>query len=273
MLGLVGHPVRHSLSPAMYNELFRRSRIDAVYVAFDVHPERAGDVAGAIRALDLVGVNLTVPFKERVMADLDHLTVAAEEAGAVNVVIQVEGKLTGYNTDGEGLVRSLEEQGWSTRGRVAVVLGAGGTARAVASALVDRGAGRVCLLNRTEARAVAAVDLLGRRFPGDRLEAGPLTPAAFARLAAGADLVVNCLSGGAEQQVCALSPEVLAPGGWWVDVNYWMPSPPLRAAALARGLRFETGHAMLMHQGALAFELFTGHPVEVREIREILDTR
>ncbi|RME28554.1 MAG: shikimate dehydrogenase, partial [Deltaproteobacteria bacterium] len=102
VFGLVGHPVRHSLSPAMYNELFQRYGLDAVYVAFDVDPTRAEAVADAVRTLGLVGVNLTVPFKERVLPALDHMTVAAEEAGAVNVVIHVGGTLTGYNTDGEG---------------------------------------------------------------------------------------------------------------------------------------------------------------------------
>ena len=111
LYGLIGHPVRHSLSPAMYNELFRRFGLDARYLAFDVDPRRSDRVSDAIRTLDLVGVNLTVPFKERVLPQLDHMTQAAREAGAVNVVICVDGWLTGYNTDGEGLLRSLLESG------------------------------------------------------------------------------------------------------------------------------------------------------------------
>ena len=109
--GLIGHPVRHSLSPGMYNTLFARFDIDAVYVAMDVHPADAHKVADAVRALNVVGVNLTVPFKEAVIPHLDRLTVAAEEAGAVNVVTAVDGTLTGYNTDGEGFIRSLAEEG------------------------------------------------------------------------------------------------------------------------------------------------------------------
>ena len=134
--GLVGHPVRHSLSPAMHNALFGKLSLDAVYLAFDVDPRRAEGVTDAIRTLDLVGVNLTVPFKERVLPPLDHVTIAAEEAGAVNVVINVDGWLTGYNTDGEGLLGALaEEHGFNAKAQRCVVLGAGGAGRAVASAL------------------------------------------------------------------------------------------------------------------------------------------
>jgi len=270
VFGLVGHPVRHSLSPAMYNELFRRTGIDAVYVAFDVHPDRADEVASAVRALDLVGVNLTVPFKERVLPHLDRVTVAASEAGAVNTVIQVEGTVTGYNTDGEGLVRSLEAEGGSLRGRSAVILGAGGTARAVASALLDRGVAAVSFFNRTLSRAEAAIAALQSQVAGAPLRAWSLSPQAFAEGAAGADLVVNCTSGPAASLVATLDADVLASGADWVDANYWMPEPPQRARCEALGHHFHEGHAMLMHQGALAFELFTGNPVEVSEIRDIL---
>ena len=109
VFGLVGHPVRHSLSPDMYNTLFRRYGLEAVYVCFDVDPRQARGVSDAVRTLGLAGVNLTVPFKETCLPYLDSLTKAAQEAGAVNVVTHVDGALQGYNTDGEGLMRSLED--------------------------------------------------------------------------------------------------------------------------------------------------------------------
>jgi shikimate dehydrogenase len=251
----------------MYNALFERFGIDAVYVALDVHPGRADQVADAIRTLDLVGVNLTVPFKERVLPHLDRTTVAAEEAGAVNVVTSVEGTLTGYNTDGEGFVGALREEGGpALDGIRAVILGAGGAARAVASTLIDRGAAGVTLLNRTESRARAAADSLS-----GPVSVAPLTPRAFTDVARGAGLVVNCTGGGAEGLVGALEPACLGPGASWVDINYWMPDPPGRAACEGAGVRFHTGLGMLVHQGALAFELFTGHPVTGAEIRETLE--
>ncbi|MBK7759998.1 MAG: hypothetical protein IPI35_27060 [Deltaproteobacteria bacterium] len=113
----------------MHNALFGKLSLDAVYLAFDVDPRRAEGVTDAIRTLDLVGVNLTVPFKERVLPHLDHVTIAAEEAGAVNVVINVDGWLTGYNTDGEGLLGALaEEHGFNAKAQRCVVLGAGARA-------------------------------------------------------------------------------------------------------------------------------------------------
>lgn len=270
LYGLIGHPVRHSLSPAMYNELFHRYGHDAVYLAFDVDPARADSVAQAVRTLDLAGVNLTVPFKERVLAELDRLTVAAEEAGAVNVLTQKGGVLMGYNTDGEGLVRHLEQHEVPIEGRRALILGAGGTGRAVASALLDRDAAGVVLLNRTVQRAEAAVTALSKRFGHVQLEAAPLTPAAFAAFAPHADLVVHCTAAGGAETVATLDPRTLRRSATWIDVNYWMPDPPQQAACAALGVAFHTGLGMLVHQAALAFELFTGNPVEAEDLARIL---
>ena len=103
------------------------------------------------------------------------------------------------------------------------------------------------------------------------LDAGSLTAETFARVAAGAGLVVNCTAGGGVEMIASLDPAVLAPDATWVDVNYWMPEPPQQARCKELGLSFHTGHAMLIHQGALSFELFTGHPVTADDIRAFLD--
>lgn len=269
--GLVGHPVRHSLSPAMYNALFTRFGIDAVYVAFDVHPDASEQVAQAIRTLDLVGVNLTVPFKQRVIPQLDRVTQAANEAGAVNVVTCVAGTLTGYNTDGEGFVRSLrEESGPELAGARVVILGAGGAARAIAGTLLDRQVGSLHLLNRTKARAVEAARALRAFFPAADIQAGTLDATNFAAVARGANLVVNCTSGQANATIAGFDPAMLAEDASWVDINYWMAEPPLATRCADNGVRFHTGLGMLAHQGALAFELFTGYPVTGAEIRAFL---
>ncbi|MFZ5475327.1 MAG: shikimate dehydrogenase [Myxococcota bacterium] len=268
VFGLVGHPVRHSLSPAMHNELFRRLGVDAVYVTFDVSPDHAGDVAAAVRSLALAGVNLTVPFKERVLPGLDRLSPAAALAGAVNVVLREGESLVGHNTDGEGYVRALaEELDVRPAGRDCAVLGAGGTGRAVAAALAGEGARAVRLYNRTLARAEAAVAALAPRFPGVAITAAPL--AAFD--GAPHDLVVNCTSGGAAPMVAGLSIEGLRPGAVWTDANYWMADPPQLATCARRGVRIQRGIGMLLHQGALSFELFTGLRVGSEAVRGVLD--
>lgn len=272
VFALLGHPVHHSLSPAMHNELFRRARVDAVYVAFEVRPDRADQVADAIRTLGLAGANLTVPFKERVLGDLDEVDPAAALAGAVNVVLLRDGRLVGFNTDGDGYVRALrEEMGVDPAGRGAAVLGAGGTGRAVAAALATSGASSVRFYNRTMARAEAAAASLAARFPGTRFSAAPLAPREFAAYADSHDLVVNCTSGPGAGAVAALDVRALRPGSVWTDANYWMSDPPQLAACVRRGVRIQRGIGMLIHQGALSFELFAGVPVDGDAIRGVLD--
>ncbi len=275
LYGLVGHPVRHSLSPAMHNELFRRKRIDSIYAAFDVPPGAAGSVAGAIRTLGLAGVNLTVPFKEAVLPDLDACSADARLAGAVNVVIREEGALVGHNTDGIGYLRALrEELGVEPAGARVAILGAGGTARAVAAALATAGAMSVTFLNRTQARAVAACEALGAglegRFPCRFAEVG-LTPAAWSALAPGLDLVVNCTSGGAAATVASLDIRGLRPGSTWTDANYWMSDPPQLMQCAGRGVRIQRGMGMLVYQGAESFRLFTDVTVDADTVRGVLD--
>jgi shikimate dehydrogenase len=271
VFGLVGHPVRHSFSPAIYNTLFARFEIDAVYLAFDIHPDQADRVAEMIRVMGLVGVNLTVPFKERILGGLDGLTAAAQEAGAVNVVTHLDGALMGYNTDGEGFVRSLSEEGGpDPAGLHAVILGAGGAARAVASGLLDRGAAGITFLNRTIPRAEEAASALQSGFPSAVFDVEPLTAEGFSSAISETQLVVNCTSGPAAEAVAGLNPSLLRGGSSWVDINYWMADPPGREACLKAGVRFHDGLGMLAHQGALAFELFTGYPVTGSEIRAVL---
>lgn len=270
--GLIGHPVRHSLSPTMHSHLFGSIGLDAVYLGFDVHPSAADRLADAIRTLNLAGVNLTVPFKERVLPHLDRVTRAAQEAGACNLVTNVDGFLTGYNTDGEGLVRSLAaEHGLTPRGLRCVVLGAGGAGRAVAASLGAAGALAVTFLNRTPSRARDAVDHLRAWLPGVRFDWLPLDGDAMVRAAIGCGLVVNCLGAGGEDPVRGFPVHALPPDAVWVDTNYWMADPPALDACARRGLRTSTGIGMLIHQGALSFELFTGYPVDAEALRPALE--
>jgi len=256
----------------MYNTLFAQFDIDAVYLAFDVDPAEAERVSDMIRVMGLVGVNLTVPFKERILGGLDGLTAASRESGAVNVVTQIEGSLMGYNTDGEGFVRSLEEEnGPNPKGIHAVILGAGGAARAVASGLLDRGASRITFLNRTRARAVQAAEALQASFMAADFDVRSLAAKDFFDAASSAQLVVNCTSGPASDVVSSFDVRALDHAASWVDINYWMSTPPAQAACKEAGIRFHDGLGMLAHQGALAFELFTGHPVTGGEIRRFLD--
>ena len=273
VFGIVGHPVDHSLSPSIHNPLFAELGLNAVYIAIPVDPTHADRIADLIRDKNLAGVNLTVPFKERVLPLLDEVSGAARRAGAVNVVVNTNGRLAGHNTDGEGFIRALlAEGGPAPTGLNAVLLGAGGAARAIASSLLQRAARSVAILNRTPLRAHRAIESLAEHHPGAQLSAGELTPAAFAEAARGADLVVNCTAGMAGATIAGFDPTALSASASWVDINYWMTPAPCERAVTASGRRFHDGLGMLGHQGALSFERFTGHPIDgervVQRLRE-----
>ena len=245
VFALVGHPVARSRSPEIYNPLFAAFGIDAVYVAFDV-PEAAGLVP-AIRALGLAGVNVTVPWKEAVVAELDEADAAVLRIGAANVIVRDGARLVGHNTDGEGWVRGFEREFGPIVGRRVAVLGAGGSGRAIAAAAVDHGASRVHLLNRDVARAAGAAGAIGCGW-GALADLEVLRP----------DVVVCAVAEGGAAAVEGLSVATLPEDAVWCDINYWCPEPPRLAACLARGLRVQRGLPMLVHQAVLSFALFTG---------------
>ena len=248
---LLGHPVAHSLSPAMHNAWFAHHGLDAVYVALPVAPS-AARLAEAIHTLGLSGANITVPHKTRLGAALDLLGPVAAATGAVNTIVRRGDQLHGYNTDAEGFVRGWREAGGEPVGARAIVLGAGGAGRAVAAGLASHGADSVTLLNRS----ARPVDALAAAWPDTQFAVEPLD--AWRHRSAEASLVVNALPSAGRPLVAALDLSSLATDVWWSDLNYWDDAPPGLAEASARGLRTATGHKMLLHQGALAFALFTG---------------
>jgi shikimate dehydrogenase len=181
--------------------------------------------------------------------------------------------LTGYNTDGEGLVTSLrQEHGFNPVSTHCLVLGAGGAARAVAGSLAAHGASSVRFLNRTSERARSACVHLEGFFPETRFESSSLDGDAFGEVAAHSALIVNCLGAGPEIIVGGFDASLLPDDAIWADINYWMPIQPLLDVCRQRGLRVSNGVGMLVEQGALSFELFTGHPVESAAMAAVIQT-
>ena len=271
LYGLIGHPVRQSLSPAMYNALFTKFGIDAVYLAFDVRPSEADRVADMVRVMGLVGVNLTVPFKELVMTDLDECTTAASEAGAVNVVTQIEGVLMGYNTDGEGFVRSLEEEnGPDPKGIHAVILGAGGAARAIGVECALAGAAHITVVNRSADRGNELVTLLNDKTPVTAvLESwdGDYT------VPAGTDVVINATSIGLADAEAKLALDLDSLTAEMVVADV-IPNPPrtqLVRDAEAKGCTVIDGLGMLVNQGITGIEYWTGETVDGNVMRARLE--
>lgn len=266
--GVFGHPVRHSWSPAMHNAAFRQLGLDCVYVPFDVCPENLEAAVRGIRALGLVGVNVTIPHKERVIQFLDWVSDDALQIQSVNTIHNCEGVLRGYSTDGPGLVKALESAGKSPEGSQAVVLGAGGSARAAVYALATRGA-KVTVVNRTHARAVELSEAVNPFAKGSAVKPAALDSSDARDAIAGADLLVNCTPVGMHPHVGAqpIPSEWLHAGLFVYDQVYNPLETVLLKAAKAAGARAANGIGMLVFQGALSFEIWMGQPapVEVME--------
>lgn len=252
-----GYPVSHSRSPVMHNAAIEALGLDWVYVPFEVAPENVAAAVQAIRALGLVGVNVTVPLKELVLPYLDEIDEDAAKIGSVNTICNRGGKLMGYSTDGAGFLRSLEEAGQETGSRQAYILGAGGSARAVGFALASRG-GFCTIANRTAARADALAAEINAAYPNCAEAAGWGTGTkAF-------DLLVNTTSVGMSPRVGempALPPGVFDRKPFVYDLIYAPMQTRLLADAAAAGCRAMNGVKMLVQQGAVSLSLWTGLPI------------
>lgn len=265
--GVFGYPVRHSRSPAMHNAAFRALGLDVVYVPFEVHPDDLEMAIKGVRALGLLGVNLTIPHKEKVAQFLDWIDEEATRIGSVNTVHNVDGELRGYSTDGRGFIRALQAAGKSPKGSRAVILGAGGAARATAYALAQHGAS-VTIANRTFSRAVELAESLNPVVEGE-IKAVSLNGEAARKAISVADLLVNCTSVGMYPNVDEqpIPSEWLHPNLFVYDQIYNPLETRLLRAAKRSGAQTANGVGMLVYQGAISFEIWTGQspPLAVME--------
>ncbi len=272
VVAVFGHPVEHSLSPAMHNAAFGALGLNWVYVACDVPPQRVGAAVAAIKALGLVGANVTIPHKAAVVPFLDEHDDTVRHLAAANTICYVDGRLVGYNTDGLGFLRSLQERGEQVAGRTVSIIGSGGACRAVAYALAHAGAPEVCIIARRPHKAHEVADLVassGARRPTVVDLHGPEAPEAVRR----AEIIVDSTSHGMYPQA-DVPPVILAD---WLqghqvvcDLTYNPRETTLLRAARQRGARVVDGTGMLVHQGAIAFEHWVGQPAPVAVMRSAL---
>jgi shikimate dehydrogenase len=266
--GIMGWPVAHSLSPRLHGHWLHRHGIDGAYVPLPVPPERLEQALSALPALDFAGANLTIPHKEAAVSLVDRLSPASRRIGAVNtVVVETDGTLSGDNTDGFGFIAALSESdvGWRAGAGPAVVLGAGGAARAIAVALLDAGVPEVRLLNRTPGRARALAGELG----------GSIHAVNWAERSAaldGAALLVNTTSLGMRgQPPLVLALDALPRTALVTDVVYTPLVTALLAAAQARGNPVVDGLGMLLHQARPGFRAWFGvDPVVDDDLRAVV---
>jgi shikimate dehydrogenase len=260
LAAVIGSPVRHSRSPAIHNAGFAAAGLDWVYVALEVAPGRGADAVHAASALGLRGLSVTMPHKADAAAACDELTPAAAALASVNtVVVRDDGTLLGDSTDGEGFLRSLADAGLDPAGRSVLLLGAGGAARAVAAALVGRGA-----TVEVAARRAEAGDALAAAVRGVRAVEWPSVGVAAA------EIVVNATPiGMGDDPNLPVEP---APDQWVVDLVYHPLETPLLRRARAVGASTVGGLGMLVHQAALAFEQWTGVPAPLDAMRAAATT-
>jgi shikimate dehydrogenase len=273
LVGVIGSPIAHSLSPLLHNAAFAALGLDTAWSshAFEVASGQAASALDAMRRADVSGLSVTMPHKADVAGLVDECTDVARQLGAVNCIVNRDGQLVGANTDGEGFVASLARgAGFTPAGRRCLVIGAGGAARAVVLALADAGASQVAVLNRTPERAAAAAALAG--VAGSVVPAGPAGSAeekGQVEVVDAAELVVNATPlgmAGAFHGVAAdwlVSPQLLHSGQVVADLVYAPRPTRWLAEAAAAGAHPVDGLGMLVHQAAAQLKLWTGQPAPV----------
>ena len=266
LIGLIGWPVSHSRSPAMHNAAAAALGLDWAYVPLPVRPDDLATAVSALPILGFRGVNVTVPHKQAVIPLLDELAAGARALGAVNtILVGADGRLTGYNTDWTGFQADLAGQGVVVNGRTCLVLGAGGSARAVVYALAQMG-GQVQVLARRPAQAAQLAADLQPHLTNSLIEERPLTDLPRVAVQTEAPLIVNTTPLGMTPHTDqSVWPDALPiPAGSFVyDLVYNPAQTKLMAQAEAAGCQASNGLGMLLHQGAQAFALWTGQPPDL----------
>jgi len=259
--GIFGYPVEHTLSPAMHNTVFKELGLDFCYVPFLVHPDYLKDAVKAIRALNLCGVNVTVPHKEKVMPLLDEINEEASFIGAVNTILNSEGRLIGYNTDGRGFMQSLLESGISVEGKNVLIIGAGGASKAISYYLIQK-TKTLYLYNRSKNRAEKLVqDIKKIRNNVSLIE----DISSIERY----HIIINATPLGLKKEdPLPFDTSLLRAEQTVCDLIY--KKTRLLEEASKKGCVTLDGRGMLLWQGLFAFELWTGKKPQVEVMRNAL---
>jgi len=273
VVGVIGYPVRHSFSPPMHNAAFEALGLDFCYVALEVAPDDLPAAVAGMKALGLVGLNVTVPHKVALLSLVDEVTEEARLIGAVNTLHVRDGRILGDNTDGRGFVASLAAAGEALRDQRVVLLGAGGSARAVSVALLQAGVAELVVSNRTAERAEALGEFLDRNVAQGRVRTVGWNTSDLQAACAAASLIVNATSAGMSPRsellpIADLPPLSSATLVYDLIYNPW--ATRFLQLAAERGARTMNGVDMLVYQGALSFERWTGQTPPVDVMRQAL---
>lgn len=268
IVGVIGDPVQHSRSPQMHNAAIVERKLDYVYVPFHVRSGELREAIEGFKALNVLGVNVTIPHKQTVMSILDDVSHEATLIGAANTLIFCDGRVSGDNTDAQGFLRAMTEEGIDIPvGGSAVVLGAGGAARAVVVALALSGLGLITVANRTGWKAIQFEKNLAT-ISETEISAVDLASNQLNSAIRSADLLVNTTSVGMQEtDQLLIDPDSLNPGTIVYEIVYTPPETPLLRVAREKGCQTIGGIGMLVHQGAIAFEKWIGIVPNVETMR------
>jgi len=269
-VGVIGYPLKQTLSPAFQQAAFDHLDLDVRYEAWPTPEDRLAGTVQGLRAPDRLGANVTIPHKEAVVPLLDEVDDLSRRVGAVNTIVNRDGRLHGHNTDVVGFLRALREDGrFDPAGARVLVAGAGGAARAVAVALIEAGVGSVTFINPPFPLAAKLVEDLTPRAGRTSLHALPDIYPSWAAAAMSCRLLINCtpvgMAGTQEEKESPVPSEVIPSGALVFDLIYSPTKTPLMAAAEKRGASVLGGLPMLGYQGADSFRLWTGReaPLDV----------
>ena len=277
LLALIGSPVGHSGSPAMYNYSFEKLGLDYAYVAFDVKEDGVKAALDAMRLFNMRGMNVTMPDKVEAARHMDELSPAAQIIGAVNTIVNEDGKLIGHMTDGEGFVNNLRDHGVSIVGKKMVVAGGGGAATAIQVQCALDGAKEITIFNKKDgffARTVETAEKIKAAVPACVVNVYDIDDELrFKEELADADIFVNATIVGMkpmEDQSIVKDISLLRPDLVVADIVYNPEETKLLKEAKAAGCTCVGGKGMLVWQGASAFRLYTGEEMPVEEVKELL---
>ena len=274
IIGLIGKNIENSLSPLIHNQIILKNSLNFCYLPFQVAETNLGKAIQGIKALNIKGVNITFPYKEKAIKFLDEVEESAQRIGAVNTIVNNKGILTGYNTDVIGFKKSLQEDGkFAIKGEKAVIFGAGGAARAVAHALLEEGIEEIYIFNRTPEKAEKIKQNLSPFFPGSNINIFPLEKKKLKEKTEEAHLLVNATSLGMPPKIdyTPLPDEKLFhPDLLVYDLIYHPAKTLFLRQAEKAGAKIINGLPMLVYQGIESFYLWTGLKPEGREVLKII---
>lgn len=269
IVGLFGYPVAHSLSPAIHNAAFEEMGLNFIYLPFSVRPSHLQEATRAIVALDMIGVNVTIPHKQQIIDYLDSIPAETKLIGAVNTVVNQRGKLIGYNTDGEGFVESLRERGFFLKEKTVLLVGAGGAALAISFSLIKEKIDRLILTNRTFSRAKQMLKKLEQIYSKVDIQVVEFERRNSLPCSKDVELLINTTSVGMhEADPSPINLEQFPSSVYVYDVVYNRETELLKQAK-RKGMRYQGGLDMLIFQGALAFKMWTEKEAPVEKMRKV----